>query len=163
MAINRWDPFTVLARVDDDFEGLVRRTWGNAVTRTAGYVPAIDMVSDGTDVIVTLELPGLDIAKDVEIEVHEGRLTISGQRQDAALSETSRTLVRELRYGSFRRDFALPDNVSAEDISADYDKGLLTVRVKNVTKPVEEPHKIEIKGSSVIKAVTQEESVTQAA
>jgi hypothetical protein len=46
-----------------------------------------------------------------------------------------------------------------DELAADYDKGLLTVRVKNVTKPVEEPRKIEIKGGSVVKAVTKEDSV----
>jgi hypothetical protein len=50
-----------------------------------------------------------------------------------------------------------------DELAADYDKGLLTVRVKNVTKPVEEPRKIEIKGGSVVKAVTKEDSVAQAA
>jgi HSP20 family protein len=163
MAVTRWDPFTVIARVDDDFEGLVRRTWGNTVTRTAGYVPAVDMISDGTDAVIKLELPGLDITKDVEVEVHNGRLTISGERHEIATSESARTLVRELRYGAFRRDFALPENVSADDIVADYQNGVLVVRVKNVTKPLEAPRKIEIKSDGSANASIAEGSVVQAA
>jgi len=53
-------------------------------------------------------------------------------------------LVRELRYGSFRRDFSLPEHVAAEDITATYDAGILEVRVGNATKPVETPHKVAI-------------------
>jgi HSP20 family protein len=155
MSTRRWDPFTVLARLDDDFDELVRRTWGGAPSgtaagrRTLGYVPAIDMATDGGDVVIRLELPGLDIEKDVEIEVHENRLTISGERRDTSerKDESGKVLVRELRYGSFRRDFALPDGVSADDVAAHYDRGMLEVRVRNVTRPVEAPRKIAVTSS----------------
>ena len=48
MALTRWDPFTTLARLDEDFDQLVRRAWGtpregSQRTSTLGYVPAIDM------------------------------------------------------------------------------------------------------------------------
>lgn len=151
MITRRWDPFTVLARLDDEFDELMRRSWGTPTTsRISGYVPAVDMAADGPDVVITLELPGVDIEKDVDIEVHEGRLTISGQRQDVHTEsdDKGQVLVRELRYGSFRRDFALPEGVGADGISAQYDKGLLTVRVRNVTRPVEAPHKIQVTAGS---------------
>lgn len=163
MAVTRWDPFTVIARVDEDFEGLVRRTWGNALGRTAGYVPAVDMISDGTDAVIKLELPGLDISNDVEVEVHNGRLTISGERHESATGENARTLVREIRYGAFRRDFALPENVTADDVEADYQNGVLVVRVKNVTKPVEAPRKIAINSGVSGTASIAEGSVAAAA
>ena len=151
MAIRRWDPFTVLARLDDDFDELVRRTWGSASpgapARTVGYVPAIDMTTDEGDVVIRLELPGLDIEKDVDIEVHDGLLTVSGERRDTSERREAggKLLVRELRYGSFRREFALPEGVTADHVTASYDKGLLEVRVAGVTRPVEAPRKIEVK------------------
>ena len=105
-----WDPFTTLARLDQDFDALVRRTWGSSpgssattrsAGRTAGYVPAIEMRADGADVVITLELPGVDVTRDVDIEVAEGRLSISGQRRDRneERDESGKVLVRELRYG----------------------------------------------------------------
>lgn len=154
MALTRWDPFTTLARLDEDFDQLVRRAWatpGRTTTprgsSTTGYVPAIDMRTDGSDVLITLELPGVDVAKDVDIEVAEGRLTISGQRQDRTEEhgEDGRVLVRELRYGSFRREFALPESVAAEDVDAAYDQGMLLVRVRNVSRPVVPPQKVAIR------------------
>lgn len=146
MALRAWDPFTVLARLDDDFDQLVRRTWGTTSGQTSGYVPAIEMATDGPDVVITLELPGVDIEEDVDLQVHEGRLSISGQRREERTEDKpGRTLVRELRYGSFRRDFALPPDVTPDDIDATYDRGMLRVRVRNVTKPAPEPQKIQVK------------------
>ena len=152
MALTRWDPATTLARLDEEFDQLVRRAWGGAGTPsrerpTAGYVPAVEMRVDGADVVITLELPGVEVAKDVDIEVAEGRLSISGQRRERGESRSGdgRILVRELRYGSFRRDFALPEGVTAEDVDAAYDKGMLEVRIRNVTKPATPPQKVSIK------------------
>ena len=156
MARTPWDPFTTLARLDQDFDALVRRTWGSAPTATggrapsrttAGYVPAVEMRADGNDVVITLELPGVDVERDVDIEVAEGRLTISGQRRDRneEREESGRVLVRELRYGSFRREFALPDGIVADQVDASYDRGLLEVRVREVAKPAVPPQKVEIR------------------
>ncbi|MDP9418201.1 MAG: Hsp20/alpha crystallin family protein [Actinomycetota bacterium] len=154
--INRWDPFTALARLDTEFDELVRRAWGSTsasrgrtpVATTAGYVPAIEMRTEGTDVVVSLELPGVDVEKDVDIEVVDGRLVISGQRQDLNTSEQGDVLVRELRYGSFRREFALPEGVGADAVEAAYDKGMLHVRVHDVTRPAQPARKIPISGVS---------------
>ncbi len=160
MAIIRWDPFSALARMDSDFDELVRRSFGTPGS-ASGYVPAIDMVRDGGDVVISLELPGVDIAKDVDIEVAPGRLTISGERRSEQEHTEGgdggpRVVVREQRYGSFRREFALPEHVTGADVEASYDKGLLTVRVSEVTKPAPEPTKIAVKGVSEPVAVEAE-------
>src|SRR4029078_2690433 len=88
----------------------------------AGYVPAVEMRADGADVVITLELPGVDVERDADIEVAEGRLTISGQRRNRneERDEAGKVLVRELRYGSFRREFALPDGIVADQVDASY-------------------------------------------
>jgi HSP20 family protein len=160
-----WDPFTTLARLDQDFDALVRRTWGRSGSgtatprpssgHTAGYVPAIEMRADGADVVITLELPGVDVSSDVDIEVAEGRLTISGERRDhnEARDDSGKVLVRELRYGSFRREFALPEGVTAEDVDATYDRGLLEVRVREVSKPALPAQKVAIRSATGSRAV----------
>jgi HSP20 family protein len=142
MPIMRWDPFTALARMDDQFDDLVRRTFGAA---TYQFVPAVEMATDNTDVVITLELPGVN-PDDVDIEVAEGRLTISGERHDRTQDNRGQVLVREVRYGAFRRTFQLPEGVTADQVDATTDNGMLRVRVRNVTKPVEPPRKISIKG-----------------
>jgi HSP20 family protein len=142
MAIIRWDPFTALSRLDTEFDDLVRRTWGTPAS--AGFVPAVDMVRDGSDVLITFELPGVDIDKDVDIEVSPRRLTISGQRSTESETTEGDVMVRELRSGSFRREFALPEHVTADDVEASYDRGMLTVRVRAVSRPQPEPTKIAV-------------------
>src|SRR3712207_733895 len=141
MAIMRWDPFTALSRLDDEFDDLVRRGFGASPYQ---YVPPVEMATDGGDVLITLELPGVD-TEDVAIEVNEGRLVISGERRDRWEDSRGKILVRELRYGAFRRVFQLPEGVGAEQVEATFDKGQLKVRVRDVTKPVQPPRKIEIK------------------
>ena len=149
MPIMRWDPFTALSRLDDEFDDLVRRTFGAAPYQ---YVPPVEMATDGGDVLITLELPGVD-TDDLDIEVNDGRLVISGERRDRWEDTRGKVLVRELRYGAFRRIFQLPDGVSPDQVEASFDKGLLHVRVRNVTKPVQPPRKIEVRSNAQPKTI----------
>ncbi|GIJ43987.1 hypothetical protein Val02_08730 [Virgisporangium aliadipatigenens] len=143
MPLMRWDPFTALARLDDEFDEVVRRTFGAAQFQ---FVPPVEMSTEGSDVVITLEVPGVDI-KDIDIEVADGRLTVSGERKDRWEDSRGKLLVRELRYGSFRRTFLLPDGVGHDQIDAEADRGLLRLRIKNVTKPVLPPQKIAVRGA----------------
>lgn len=151
MAVIRWDPFSALSRMDTDFDDLVRRTWGTASGAT-GYVPAIDMHAEGPDVVISFELPGVDMESGVDIEVVPGRLVVSGERSmsSADTEDSRRVIVREMRYGSFRREFALPEHVTAEDVDASYDSGVLTLRVSNVSKPKPKPVKIAVRNRPVV-------------
>ena len=142
MPLMRWDPFTALARLDDEFDEVVRRTFGSA---TYQFVPPVEMATDGSDVVINMEMPGVDVS-DIDIEVAEGRLTITGERKDRWEDSRGKVLVREFRYGSFRRTFQLPPGVTHEQIEADADRGVLRLRIKNVTKPVQPPQKIAIRG-----------------
>jgi HSP20 family protein len=111
-----------------------------------GFSPAAEIVKDGEDAVVRLELPGVDVEKDVNVEVDHGRLVIHGERRDEQASadpaKDGRTL-REVRYGSFRRSFRLPTHVTGEAISASYDAGVLTVRVTGAYTGTQ-PQRIEI-------------------
>lgn len=141
------DPFA-------DFDALVRRAFGpyrasgsdralgsdRTEGRFAGFVPAAEVVRDGQDAVVSLELPGLDVAKDVTIEVESGRLAVRGERRDERTGERGR---REVRYGAFRREFVLPDHVTADAVSASYDAGMLNIRVAGAFAETE-PHRVEI-------------------
>lgn len=111
-----------------EFDALVRNAFGTHALATTGYTPAAEVVRDGEDALVRLELPGVKIDSDVTVEVTDGRLVIRGERHGTKESAENAT-VREIRYGSFERTFRLPSSVGADQISADYDAGILTVRV----------------------------------
>ena len=127
------DPFA-------EFDSIVRRTFGPVSTT---FVPAVEVERDGDDAVVRLELPGLDVAKDVTVEVDRGRLVVRGERRDERGEKADGRIRSEVRYGAFRREFGLPKQVNAEAISASYDAGVLTVRVTGVYAG-SEPQKIAI-------------------
>lgn len=100
---------------------------------SAGISPAVEITQDGDDAVVRVDLPGVDVEKDVTVEVENGRLVIHGERRDERSEEHSEDgrvrRMSEVRYGSFRRSFALPSHVTGDAVSATYDAGVLTVRV----------------------------------
>jgi HSP20 family molecular chaperone IbpA len=118
-----------------DADRWVRDVFGPAATAdwfkpvTSGFSPAAEIVKDGDDAVVRLELPGVDVEKDVNVEVDKGRLVIHGEHRDEHAEEKNGRSLREIRYGSFRRSFQLPAHVTSEAIAASYDAGVLTVRV----------------------------------
>jgi HSP20 family molecular chaperone IbpA len=101
------------------------------------FTPAAEIVKDGDDAVVRVELPGVDVEKDVTVEVDRGHLLIRGERRDERAEEEGGRTLREVRYGSFRRSFKLPSHVTGEAISASYDKGVLSVRVAGANKSYE--------------------------
>jgi len=96
--------------------------------QTVGWTPAVDIVEKPDALIVTAELPGLT-AKEVDVSVDDGILTISGEKEEEKKegTEESQYYVFERRYGSFRRSFTLPNAVDVDKISAEFDNGLLKV------------------------------------
>ncbi len=95
-----------------------------AALRSSHLIRLEDEMQDG-HYLLRAELPGIDPAKDVDITVSNGQLTITAER-----SEKKETKGRsEFSYGSFTRSVTLPAGANEEDIKATYDKGILTVDV----------------------------------
>lgn len=101
------------------------------------FTPAAEIVKDGDDALVRVELPGVDVENDVNVEVERGYLVVRGERRDERSEDKDGRSLREVRYGSFRRAFKLPAHVTSEAISASCDKGVLTVRVAGAHKGAE--------------------------
>lgn len=118
----RRDPFA-------EFDTLVRNAFAPAAARPAAFTPVAEIVREGEDAVVRVELPGVDVEKDVTVEVADNRLVVHGERRDERAEERSGHRLREVRYGSFRRSFSLPRHLTAEAVSASYDAGVLSVRV----------------------------------
>lgn len=138
----RRDPFA-------EFDSLVRSAFtpGGSTSRL-DFTPAVETVRDGDDVVVRLELPGVDVSNDVTVEVTNGRLVVKGERRDqrtdkSESSEQATRRISEIRYGAFERSFGLPGHVTADAVSASYDAGILAVRVAGVYAGTE-PTRIEI-------------------
>jgi HSP20 family protein len=127
---------------DEVFGGLSRRggrQHGEGPTR---WAPVLDVLQEEGDIVVRAELPGVK-QEDVDITLHDGVLTIAGERKAEEQREGSGYYVRERRYGSFRRSMTLPQGVDESRISARFDGGVLEVRVAGAAA-VQEPRRIEI-------------------
>jgi HSP20 family protein len=97
--------------------------WGSLMS--GGQVMRLEDETKDGRYIIRAELPGIDPAKDVDITLADGMLTIKGERSETTGSQTR----SEFSYGSFVRSVTLPPGADADDITATYDKGILTVSV----------------------------------
>ena|SRR5436190_24346411 len=106
------------------------------------WVPATDLLEKDDHFVLRADLPGLS-EDDVSIEVQDNTLTVSGERK-AEHEEKQRGWYRvERSFGRFSRSLTLPEGVNADAITADFDRGVLEVRIP---KPEErKPRRVEIK------------------
>lgn len=96
---------------------------------------------------VRAELPGVDPTDDIEVTVRDGQLTIKAERTQTSESNGH----SEFSYGSFVRTVALPAGADEDDISATYDRGILTVSI-----PLAEEHPTE-KRVEVVETILADE------
>ncbi len=129
-------------RFEDVFGGLLRRPEGLPRTQPAGWVPAVDVLSEDGDLLIRAELPGLE-REDVDITLQDNVLTISGEREAEREEERGGYYIRERRSGSFRRSMTLPEGTDESKISARFEDGVLEVRVRGAAV-IQEPKRIQI-------------------
>ncbi len=111
---------------------------------TFDFRPTVDMKREGDDLIVTAELPGMDIEKDVEVTVDGDFLVIKGEKTTEEKTEEENLYLHERHYGSFERRLPIPQGVNPETIEASYDKGVLTIRVPTPSEEIETKKRIPI-------------------
>jgi HSP20 family protein len=116
--------------------------WEASGDEPTRWAPVLDVLQEDGDIVVRAELPGVK-QEDVDITLHDGMLTISGERKAEEQREGSGYYVRERRYGSFRRSMTLPQGVDESKISARFEGGVLEVRVSGAAA-VQEPRRIQI-------------------
>lgn len=149
MALVRWDP----ARELDALQGDMNRLFDNFFGRREGaggdypsrrWVPAMDLVETEDDLVLRADLPGVKRG-DIEIEVKDRVLTISGERRAQHEDKREGFHRVERSFGRFSRSLELPQGISADEVSADFSDGVLEVRIP---KPEErKPTRIEIGGA----------------
>ncbi|TFK71873.1 small heat shock protein [Pluteus cervinus] len=93
-----------------------------------GLKPRMDLHEDveKNKVTATFEMPGMK-KEDVKIEVHTGRLTVTGETKFSSEHDEAGYAVKERRFGKFTRTLQLPDGIKDNDIKASMDQGILTV------------------------------------
>ena len=124
-AADRWSDLR------DDLNSFFELPFWSSFGRTgqlfSGWSPALDLYQSNHNVVAVVELPGMR-KEEIEISLHDGTLTIRGERKRESSSGNGEKAERTERYiGRFRRSIALPTRVDAGKISATYRDGVLTV------------------------------------
>lgn len=89
------------------------------------FAPGVELHRDGDDLDISLELPGIDPEKDVKLELRDSKLVITGERRQ----EKKEKGYTEFSYGSFSRTIGLHPGITEDQVTANYDSGVLHVRV----------------------------------
>jgi HSP20 family protein len=95
------------------------------IDRTKEY-PYVNVAEYKDEIQVVAEIPGIP-KENVKLQLHDGMLTISGERKAPEAAKDSRSLQQEISYGSFSRTIQLPEHVEAEKVTAEYLNGILRV------------------------------------
>jgi HSP20 family protein len=110
----------------------IEKSRGN---RTVNFKPAVDISEDKEDYVLRAELPGVN-KEDIKIEVIESRLVIGGKKTNAVERKEGEYRYIESTYGTFSRTFELPRNVTGDAIRAEYNNGVLTLRIAKAKEAV---------------------------
>jgi HSP20 family protein len=143
VTIVRWEPFRELSSLQTEMNRLFNAAFdtppGNGGTRR--WTPAMDLVETDEHFVLRADLPGMT-ESDVNIELEDNVLTVSGERK-AERQEKGEGFYRvERSFGSFSRALTLPKGIDPEGVKAEFDNGVLEVRVP---KPEQrKPRKITI-------------------
>ena len=147
MALIRWEPAREVASLQQEMNRLFSSffeapTGGGNGGSLRRWVPAMDLVETDDAFVLKADIPGVS-EEDVKLEVEDGVLTVSGERK-AEHEEKKEGYYRvERAFGAFRRSLTLPEGVDPEAVTAQFDKGVLAVRIP---KPEDrKPRKVAIK------------------
>jgi HSP20 family protein len=102
------------------------------------YSPRVNVIDSENELTFVFELPGMD-KEAIKVLVQDNILTVSGERKYKSEVKDDKLIRTEIRQGSFKRSFTLPDSVEVKDVLAEYKNGLLEIKLtkKEEAKPKE--------------------------
>lgn len=130
MNMIKFDPFRELRTINDEMNRLFGL--GNLASADpsdlarGAWSPRVDIFEDDNKLVVEAELPGLN-QEDFEVSVENNVLTLKGERKFEKKTEGDNYHRVERSYGAFTRQFTLPQTVTSDGASADFDNGVLRV------------------------------------
>jgi HSP20 family protein len=142
--ITRWEPFREFSTLQDRLNRLFQQSVSEGRDEsltTSSFAPAVDVYEDDHQVTLKIEVPGID-EKDIDVRLENNTLTVHGERKLEKEEKEENYRRVERQYGSFTRSFTLPTTVDAEGVSAQYDKGVLKIRLNK--KAEAKPKQIKI-------------------
>jgi HSP20 family protein len=134
MALIRWEPVAELNTIQNEMNRLFNSFFdpsaptgrGNSTTRR--WLPPMDLVETPDHYVLRADLPGLSDG-DVNVQLEDNVLTISGERQAEHEDQQEGYYRLERAFGAFTRSLTLPDGVNPDGVQAHFDRGVLEIRI----------------------------------
>ncbi len=146
--LRRAEPFFALERemneIFEDFYRTFELAPLGLSKEIEGFTPSIDVTEDDKTISVKAELPGME-EKDIEVNLTEDTLTLSGEKKEEKAEKEGSTLRRETRYGAFCRTIGVPKGIDPDKVEARFKNGVLTVTLNKPVEAQKETKKIAVK------------------
>jgi HSP20 family protein len=149
----RWAPFSELASLQNELSRFMNGLHEGNGRTTQSWIPTADVWETESEVVYAFDLPGIPEDK-ISVELDEGALTITAEREREQSVEDGRFYRFERRFGSFTRTIGVPQGVTENDVKAEYRNGVLEVHVGKPEQP--KPRKIQIAGAGTGEQATIE-------
>jgi HSP20 family protein len=135
MALIRWEPAAELNTIQNEMNRLFNTFFdpsaptGRANGTTRRWLPPMDLVETADHYVLRADLPGLSDG-DVNIQLEDNVLTISGERKAEHQEQQEGYYRLERAFGAFSRSLTLPDGVDPDGVQAHFDRGVLEIRIR---------------------------------
>ena len=154
--LTRFEPFREFSTLQDRMNRLFRDSFAEgreeSLSDTA-FAPLVDVYEDEHNITLKIEVPGME-EKDIDVRLENNTLTVHGERkfEEEEKEENYRRVERQ--YGSFSRTFTLPNTVDAEKVSANYDKGILKIKLAKKAEAKPKQIKVSVSGEKTVEGKT---------
>ncbi|MFM1886043.1 MAG: hypothetical protein RL026_1200 [Pseudomonadota bacterium] len=140
MSIMRWEPF---GAIDDIFGRWPRLQLPKSIESKLEWSPSANISESDSEYLIRAELPAVK-KDDIKVSVHDGIVTLQGERRQKTEEKSEKLHRVESVYGSFSRSFSLPENADAAAIRCETQDGVLTVRIPKTKKSSSQPRQIPV-------------------
>jgi len=140
----RWAPISELASLHNEMSRFMNGLLEGNGRTSQSWVPVADVWETEQELVYAFDLPGIPEDK-ISVELDDGALTITAEREREQTVEDGRYYRFERRFGTFSRTIGLPQGVTEESIKAEYRNGVLELHVAKPEQP--KPRKIQIAGT----------------
>src|SRR3954471_18508260 len=130
----RWAPFSELASLQNEMSRFMNGLLEGNGRATQSWIPTADVWETDGEVVYAFDLPGIDEDK-ISIELDDGALTITAEREREQTVEDGRYYRFERRFGTFTRTIGVPQGVTEDSVTASYRDGVLEVHVRKPEQP----------------------------
>ena len=150
-----WEPFRQYSTMQDRtnrmnrlFRELFNSEAPEEALTTTSFAPPVDIYEDEHNITLKLEVPGID-ENDIDVRIDNNTLTVHGERKIEKEEKEENFRRVERQYGSFTRSFTLPSSVDSGQVSADYNQGVLKIKLAKKAEAKPKQIKVNVGGEKI--------------